>query len=896
MARENIALLSFNRGLVSPLALARLDIKRLAFSAETMVNWMPRVLGSMMLRPGWQYIGATASNAAARFLPFIFATDDTALIELTNENMRIWIDDALVTRPSVTSTVTNGNFDTDLTGWTDNDEAGGTSVWVTGGYMGLTGNGTAAAVRDQTVTVAGANISVEHALNIVVQRGPVVCRVGTGTSDDSYIRETNLGTGTHSLAFTPTGNFNIRFLSRLKRQVLVSSCNIDASGVMSVTAPWLAADLGKIRVDQSADVVFLSCAGYQQRRIERRATRSWSVAVYEALDGPFMSPNIGPITMTPGALSGNTTLTASAAYFRSSNVGSLFRVTSSGQTVTASITAENQFTNPITIDGVGASQRTFTMVIDEVGVATFTLQRSLTSDAGPWTDVANWTADTTETLNDGFDNQIVYYRLGVKTGNFTSGTHAVSLGYSVGSADGVGRVTAFTSATVVDIEVITDFGAVTSSDDWAEGKWSDRRGWPTAVAFYEGRLWWAGKNGIQGSVSDAFDSYDIEFEGDAGPIIRDVGSGPVDIVNWLLPLSRLIAGAQGAEFSCKSSSLDEPLTPTAFSIKPDSTQGSAAVPGVKIDKSGVFVQRGGTRVFELSRGRDGVDYDATDMTVLIPEIGQPSIVRMAAQRQPDTRVHCVRSDGVAGVCVFDRAESVICWVEVETVDGDEIEDVVTLPGEDGDEEDRVYYVVKRTVNGGTVRYLEKWAMESECSGGATNKQADSFVTFTNAPASTTVSVPHLVGCDVVVWQDGVCPEDSDGLIKTYLVSGGGTITLDTAASVGMVGLPYTAQWKSTKLGTMLATKKAIRQLGVLLVNTHYQGLEYGPDFDTMDNLPLVERGAITAANTVHSEYEEEPFEFPGEWKADSRLCLQASAPRPCNILAAVIPLDVNPKS
>ncbi len=39
----------------------------------------------------------------------------------------------------------------------------------------------------------------------------------------------------------------------------------------------------------------------------------------------------------------------------------------------------------------------------------------------------------------------------------------------------------------------------------------------SAVAFYEGRLWGAGKGNFFGSISDAFDGFDEDFEGDAQP-------------------------------------------------------------------------------------------------------------------------------------------------------------------------------------------------------------------------------------------------------------------------------------------------------------------------------------------------------------------------------------------
>lgn len=901
--------LSFNRGIVSRYGLARGDIKRIALSAETFVNFMPRVLGAMMLRPGFPYLGATKSNAAGRNLPFVFSNSDKAKLELTANVLRVWIDDALISRASVSSAVANGNFDTNLTSWTDNDEAGGTSAWVTGGYMGLIGNGTAAAIRDQTVTVAAGDQNVRHALRIVVQRGPVTLRVGTSTTDDSYINETELDTGTHSLAFTPTGDFNIRFLARYKRQILVNSCNVEASGTMEVTTPWGASDLDNIRYHQSGDIIFVASSAITQYKIERRATYSWSVVQYLANDGPFRILNTGPITFTPGALSGNTTLTASAALFKSThapsgnNAGALFRVTSDGQRVTVSASAENTFTGSIEVTGTG-TQRPFTVIRSGTFSATITLQRSLVASDGPWTDVTTYTTAATVSFDDGLSNQTAWYRLGIKTGGYTSGTADLELNYSGGSIDGVCRVTGFTSSTIVAVEVIEDFGATTATTDWYEGEWSDRRGWPSAVRIYDGRMWWTGKDQIHGSGSDAYYSFDDKTVGDSGPLNRTIGSGPVDTINWILDLERMVLGGQGAEFSVHSSSLDEPLTPTNFQIKPASTQGSAGVDAQRIDSNGVYVQRGGTRVYELTLGDNSFTYSSTHLTALCPEVCQPRVVRMAVQRQPDTRIHCVLSDGTAAVMVYDRVENVICWIKVTSTGASGlIEDVCVIPGDSGEEEDEVHYIIQRTVNGSTVRHHEKWALESQCRGATLNRQADSYITFTNAPASATVTgLTHLVGASVVVWADGKCLDDASGNIATFTVSGAGEITLTDggssySATTGVVGLAYTAQYKSSKLlfvaqdianRHFAKAQKNISSLGLVLADTHAKGVTFGPDFDNLDDMPSRENWADVDADTVHTDYDKVPIVFPGTWTVDSRLCLQSKAPRPATILAAIM--------
>ena len=876
-------LLAFNRGVVSPLALGRVDIKRVAMSAEEQCNWMPRTLGPMSLRPGMGYLGNTKSNAVARFIPFVFSTDDTALLELTNSVLRVWVDDALVTRPVVSTTVTNGTFNTDLSGWTDNDEVGTASTWGAGGYMVLLGDGTNAAIRDQAVSVSAPDQNVEHSLQLVVVVGSVRLRVGSTSGDDNYIAETELQKGTHSLTFTPTGGtVYIRLLSRRSFGCYLDSCIIGASGVIELPVTLTSGLFNDIRTAQSGDVVFLACGlAHRPIRIERRSTTSWSVVDYVYEDGPFRIANTGPITMAVGALSGDTTLTASAPYFTSSNVGSLFKTSPNGQTVQSTISAANTFTNSIRVSGIDQGRR-FTRTLAGTWSGTVTLQRSVGAP-GAWSDVTTYTANGTSVVDDGFDNQIIYYRIGFKTAEYTSGSATLTLAYPGGSITGIFRATSFVSSTVMNGTVLQPFGGTTATPDWSEGAWSDRRGYPSALCFFGARLWWSGKDKVWGSVVDGFDSFDETYVGDAGPISRSIGSGPVDTINWLLPLQTMTLGAQGAEFLCRPSSLEEPLTPTNFNLREATTFGSANVGAEKIDGGGVFIDRTGSRVMEVVT--DSATLTTQELSVINPTICKPGIVRMDIQRRPDTRVHLVRSDGAVVVLLFDRAEDVKCLVTVET-DG-LVEDIVVLPGVP---EDQVYYVVARTINGSTVRFLERWALITEAEGGVTNKMADAFVIYSGVSTATITGLSHLEGETVSCWANS---KDQG----TFTVSGG-SITIPEATTYAVSGLVYEGRFNSAKIGVsifgpaILNKVKRINSLGLILYKTHYQGLQYGQDATHLDNLPLMESATTTPADTVWDYYDEQAFALNGTFEStDTRLYLKATAPRPVTVLAAVVDLD-----
>ena len=218
-------------------------------------------------------------------------------------------------------------------------------------------------------------------------------------------------------------------------------------------------------------------------------------------------------------------------------------------------------------------------------------------------------------------------------------------------------------------------------------------------------------------------------------------------------------------------------------------------------------------------------------------------------------------------------------------------------------EDAVYYHIRRTINGVTKRYLEKWAMESECTGDTgLTWIMDCAKSYTDTGRTATLTgFSHLAGESVVVWSDdtGSIPgvdrsPDVAGVQTTYAVdTGAGTVTLGTPVHHAVAGLPFQADWKSTKLayaaeiGTALAQTKRVPQSGLALYQTHNNALFYGSDTGNLNPLPRVVEGAVVDADQIFDAIDIDPFAFGGPWKTDSRLHLRAKAPRPATVLALV---------
>lgn len=772
----------------------------------------------------------------------------------------------------------------------------------------------------------------EHSLAIQIGRGPVTLRVGSTAGDDDYISETSLGTGYHNLAFTPAGNFWIDLSSDKQIDRIVSSISIGDSGTVEVTTPWVADNLDDIRYDQSADVIYVDCQGRRPRKIERRgAGRSWSIVQYEPNNGPFLIGRTSATKLSIGAKFGNTSMYSDVPFFSPTQSGALFSITHEGQSGRWYLGAKDAKTDTIEVTGVSdtgptqedQSERYITLNVTGTYSGRIILERSFDGPDFGFKQVttsyirsgsASDTGTFTTVVRDRDDNITVFYRARLST--YTSGVANVAFTYTGGSVTGTARVTGYVDNQEVNVEILEQFSDTGGSELWQEGAWSERRGFPTAVALHEGRLFHAGQANVWGSVSDDYENFEANTEGDAAPISRTLGSGPVDIIQFMLSLLRLVVGTVGSEIAVKSSSLDESLTPANSAARAFSTQGSASLRAVKMDNRGIFVQRSGERMFMfgLSGNTESLgEYESTEMTLLVPEYLRPGVVSIAIQRQPDTRIHCVLADGTVAILTYEPQEEVLAWSKWTTDTGTNsaVEKAMVLPGA---QEDQVYYHIRRTINGVTRRYLEQWAMESECRGDTgLHWLMDCAISQTDTGAALVLSdfAPHLAGQTVAAWANDtgqgnsygrdLTPDDTGGTQVLLSIDTGGDLTLlDSGPKHVVAGLPYHADFKTTKLAygargtTAMTMLKRVDRLGLILHQTHNNALFYGSDTGHLDPMPRVtDEGSTVDANKIFEDYDRFSVPFNGDWDEDSRVHIRAKAPRPATIMAALPNVNTN---
>jgi len=934
MGKVNALTHTFAAGEVSRAALNRIDKEIIRLHAERQENLLPYVIGKAIMRPGMEYLGTSKSNNRPRLIPFFRSLDAKAILEFTDSTLRVWVDDELVTRPSVTSTVTNGDFSSSA-GWTltvSDGATGNINSTVSGAlYMQAAARGSSVIC---TRSVTTSNAGTEHALRITVTRGPVTFRCGSTSGGDDYIMETSLGTGIHSLAFTPTGTYHVWFKTRREAAVIVDSIQVESAGGMEIAGPWTAAQLREISYDQSIDVMFLAYEGWQQRKIERRGSTSWSLALYQPDDGPFTTARTAAVRIKPTATHGNTTLTAESDFFRPEHVGALFRIEHDRLAASWALAGDERYTDPWKVTGITTSNyddRDFSYTISGTWSGTLRLYRSVVSEeegfrrhrreTGSSTIDITGNASYSQSDAEDSNNVIAYYKIGFEASAYTSGSANIAVTYTGDGGFGICRVTAYNSATSVDIEVLKDFKNTNYTEDWLEGAWSDNRGWPSAVGFFDGRIFWAGADRFWGSESNNFEAFNLETEGDSGSIQRSIATGgAVATARWVLSLQRLIFGTDISEISARSSSFDEPLTPNNVTLKPAATNGVAPISPVRTDSTGLYIDLSTENLMEIRYSVDAQDYVAGRLTrlhedlhkSLNPSLFADGFVDLTIQRKPENYVWALRNDGMACVMLYSIAEDARGIFKVATGRDNGLDDdrpldrIVSIAALPNAGEDTVYVAVERTISdgaGGSEQdyYIEKFALHdsaitetySSSDQDVTVKNglymADSYITTTGTESIGQVisGLDHLSGRDVIIIGQIVGGHYGPSA-DTYTVTDAGTITtLEAFSGTVCVGLPYEGFYKSAKLafagqaGTALLQKKAVTQLGLALLDTHPDAIRVGFSFDEdeMDELPRIatdgEEVDITANFDRASE--EAPFPFPGNWDTDSRVHIKVRA-------------------
>jgi hypothetical protein len=336
---------------------------------------------------------------------------------------------------------------------------------------------------------------------------------------------------------------------------------------------------------------------------------------------------------------------------------------------------------------------------------------------------------------------------------------------------GVIELTGWTSTTVMTGIIRSVLGQAGTADPPAAPSgawkletpsWSDANGWPRTGDFYQGRLCVAStgaeKTTFWESASDNYSNFAIGVtEEDA--VNYPIASRKVNQIMWVSENNRSLAiGTTGAELIASGSGADNSLisgTNPPFIDRP-SSNGAAPIQPIQASlRTLLFVDRSRRKIFSLGYSLDA-DGDSSQEVTLAAEHITKSKVRLgplAYQSRLDPRLYFVREDGqLVGLTHFP--EQKVIGATRRTTQGTFAHCAVN-PSPTG-ESDRVWVVVRRTINGVEKKFIELFEPEHEGLSGRAwpSLQTDCAVVRAGLTGAV-ISLPHLTGMEVDVIKNGV---------------------------------------------------------------------------------------------------------------------------------------------
>lgn len=466
------------------------------------------------------------------------------------------------------------------------------------------------------------------------------------------------------------------------------------------------------------------------------------------------------------------------------------------------------------------------------------------------------------------------------------------VGGLVASVQGYVEVTGFTSSTLVSITVKETLDAIGATSSWAEGSWSDERGYPQTVTFFEQR-WYVGgspseSQTIWGSVIETYDDFTAGANDDDA-VVYTIATEQVNAIRWLSAGKGLAVGTAGGVFILSSGSDTLTVTPSNILVHRETTYGAMKLLPKRVGEYVYYFQRDQRTLREFSYNIDIDGHRALDETILAEHITRPAIVDLTYQQAPLNILWAVRSDGEIACLTRQIEQDVMGWSRQVFGGTDvEVKSITAIPSTD-ESYDEAWLIVERTVDGGTVQYVE-YIKTLEFGDQSNAFFVDSGLTYSGSPVTTVTNLDHLEGETVSIL--------GDGAVFPNAVVTDGSVTISEASSIIHVGLPYSSIMRTmsleggSPLGTSQAKVQRINEVRVRLYNS--LGLKIGPSEDKLDVIPF--RDSSMPMNQAPTIFSGDKFiHFPSGYLRESKIYALQEQPLPTTILALMPQSEVYDK-
>lgn len=420
-----------------------------------------------------------------------------------------------------------------------------------------------------------------------------------------------------------------------------------ASKIYTIATTYLQADLQNLQFAESADVVTITHPSYAPMELKRLGATNW---------------------------------TLTGLSFFSGNANNFVITASMGGTAGTPVPWNNYFVGAVNSNGEEGSVSF--LQIAPASAAAF----AVASNATPVNLV--WTAPV---------NGASYYKIY----RFTQ----VGVGAPPYANGPFGYIGQTTNLRFTDNGITPDF---TNAPPISPTLFGSTNNYPSTVGFVQQRRGFANTNtnpiGFWLSQPGDFSNFDIHVTPqDSDGIIATLAGEEVNAIQHILELKFMLMLTAGAEIYVQGNGSGV-VTPSGINASTQSQYGCAPLRPLKVGDVILFNQALGSAIRDFSFDFSIDGYRGNDITVFATHLFEGyTLSDWAYQKLPDSIAWAVRSDGVLLSCTYVREQQILAWARHDFTNGT-VENICSIPenGEYG-----VYLSIKRTINGQTVRYIER---------------------------------------------------------------------------------------------------------------------------------------------------------------------------------------------
>ena len=221
-----------------------------------------------------------------------------------------------------------------------------------------------------------------------------------------------------------------------------------------------------------------------------------------------------------------------------------------------------------------------------------------------------------------------------------------------------------------------------------------------------------------------------------------------------------------------------------------------------------------------------------------------------------------------------------------------VESVTTIPTDSN--EDELWMIVKRTINGTTRRYVEYLNLFDYGTDQKDGFFMDSGLTYSGTATTAITGLEHLEGESVTILADGAThPVKS---VASGAIMTGGSLTLDRSALKAHIGLPYNSVLQTMRIeskGDEGTTQSRTKRINEITLRLHESvGVEVGANLSNMERIPF--RSSAASMDTAVPLFTgDKQVEFRDDFNTDGHIYVRQTQPLPFTLISIYPRITVN---